>query len=377
MSRRGDNIRKRTDGRWEGRYHKERDGNGKIKYGSVYGKTYKEVKVKLDSIKQIKEERKKQSKFSCSFAYVLQLWLDNNKVHLKGATVNRYRYLIDTHITPDLGNHEINDITADVVNKFLDTKLSSGRKNGKGGLSNAYVKSMMLIIKASLKYASDEGMCLPLKSKIYKPSEEKKELCILNPSEQQKLERYLVNNINETTIGILLSLHAGLRIGEICALSWSDIDLNNRIIHVRHTVSRVEAEKKGHKTSTQLIIDTPKTKNSLREIPMSNFLFQMLQSEKQTAPSDYVVSTSKGFISPRTYEYRYHRVLDCCGINPINYHALRHTFATRCIESGVDVKSLSEFLGHSNVSITLNTYVHSSMDFKRFQIEKISNINYS
>ena len=187
MSRRGDNIRKRTDGRWEGRYHKERDSKGKIKYGSVYGKTYKEVKAKLDSLSQIKEESKKQSVVPCSFSNVLQLWLNNNKIHLKGATVIRYQYLINTHIAPELGKYNVNEITSGIVNTFLNTKLSSGRKNGKGGLSNSYVKSMMLIIKASLKYASDEGMCRPLKSQIYKVKEE------ISRQKESEIRKYGIN----------------------------------------------------------------------------------------------------------------------------------------------------------------------------------------
>lgn len=312
------------------------------------------------------------NKLPIIFSDVLDVWLNNNKIHQKGSTTSRYRYLIDTHIAPTLGFYNVREITANTVNTFLDRKLTSGRLDGEGGLSKSYVKSMMLIIKSALKYASDENWCSPLNSPIYKPSEEKKELIILDHNEQSKLESYLLSDINETTIGILLSLHAGLRIGEICALTWSDIDMRNKIIHIRHTVSRIRVSNGTNQTSTKLILDTPKTKDSKREIPISNFLFLVLQEEKRIAKSDYVVSNKKDFVSPRTYDYRFHKVLNCCNVSSINYHALRHTFATRCIEAGVDVKSLSEILGHSNVSITLNTYVHSSMDFKRNQIEKIS-----
>lgn len=375
MSRRGDNIRKRADGRWEGRYRKERDSSGRIKYASVYGKTYKEVKNKLALVIACNDSNSIRKNRAIKFSDVLEIWIENNRIRQKGATTNRYRNLIDTHITPQLGHYDVKDITSSIINTFLAQKLESGRIDGKGGLSNSYVKSMMLIIKSALKFASDEEMCSPLKSPIFKPNDEKHELSILNHDEQKKLEEHLLTDTNETKIGILLSLHAGLRIGEVCALMWKDIDFVNRIIHVRHTISRIRVSKQENGAISKLIIDSPKTRTSKRDIPLSKFLLNILQSEKTVAKSEYVVSNTANFVSPRTYEYRYHKILDYCNIRSINYHALRHTFATRCIESGVDVKTLSEILGHSNVSITLNTYVHSSMEFKRNQIEKLSTLS--
>lgn len=375
MSRRGDNIRKRTDGRWEGRYRKERDSSGKIKYGSVYGKTYKEVKNKLALVIAYRDSCLIRKSRAITFSEVLERWIKNNRIRQKGATTNRYQNLIDTHIIPELGHYDVKEITSPIINTFLAQKLESGRIDGKGGLSNSYVKSMMLIIKSALKFASDEELCTPLKSPIFKPNDEKRELRILNRDEQKKLEKYLLTNTNETKVGILLSLHAGLRIGEVCALTWNDIDFVNRIIHVRHTISRIRVAEQENGAISKLIIDSPKTKTSKRDIPLSTFLFHILKSQRKESKSEYVVSSTTNFVSPRTYEYRYHKILDHCNISSINYHALRHTFATRCIESGVDVKTLSEILGHSNVSITLNTYVHSSMEFKRNQIEKISSLS--
>ena len=139
---------------------------------------------------------------------------------------------------------------------------------------------------------------------------------------------------------------------------------------MRHTVARVKSEDSSN--TTHLIIDTPKTKASIRDIPISSALLPILIKMKEKSISPYVISDTNSFVSPRTYEYRYHRILDKCNIQSVNYHTLRHTFATRCIEAGVDVKSLSEMLGHANVGITLNTYVHSSMEMKRSQLEKLS-----
>lgn len=214
-------------------------------------------------------------------------------------------------------------------------------------------------------------MCKPLSSRIIKPKTEIRSIKILTPYEQKKLEQELIIDMDCTKLGILISLYAGLRIGEICALKWENIDLNNQVICIRSTIARVLDDSK----KSILIIDKPKTKSSTRDIPIASLLLPYLYEMNKKRSSDFVVSDRSDFISPRTYEYRYHKILKKSGLPPINYHALRHSFATRCIEVGVDVKSLSEMLGHSNVSITLNTYVHSSMDLKRSQIEKLSTLS--
>ena len=262
-----------------------------------------------------------------------------------------------------------------MINKFLIQKIQSGRLDNKGGLSPSYVRSMMLIINAAIKFAVEEQMCLPLKTPICKPVLVKRELSILSLEEQKKLESYLCIGLDCAKAGILISLHTGLRIGEVCALSWEDVDLQNHIIRVRHTVARVKNTNTESRNSTCLIIDSPKTKASIRDIPISSSLLPILLSIKKEASSQYVISKADNFVSPRTLEYQYRRLIQKSGITVVNYHALRHTFATRCIEAGVDVKSLSEILGHANVNITLNTYVHSSMELKKTQIEKLTSFS--
>ena len=198
-----------------------------------------------------------------------------------------------------------------------------------------------------------------------------KDFVVFDIDQQKIFERQLLHEMDTTKLGILISLHTGLRIGEICALTWENVDIIKKVIYVRTTIARVK-DNSCSGTKTKLIIDAPKTKSSKRDIPISSFLLPILTTMKSSAISPYVISESPTFIQPRTYEYRYHKLLDSCGLESINYHSLRHTFATRCIEAGVDVKSLSEILGHSNVSITLNTYVHSSMELKRTQLEKLT-----
>lgn len=369
MSKRGDNIHKRKDGRWEGRFPKGRKENGEIRYGSVYGKTYREVKEKLGQISVDNNNSIISKNRDICFKDVLLLWMENNKLRLKGGTINKYQNLIDTHILPELGGIHLSELTSTQINNFLSDKINSGRIDAKGGLSSSYVQSIMLVISAALNFAVKEDLCLPLKTPICKPVIQQKEIIILSLKEQKELETHLFNELDSTGTGILLSLHTGLRIGEVCALLWDDIDLLNGIIKVRHTVARVRANDCSN--ATQLIIDTPKTKASVREIPISSSLLPILKRMKEKSTSPYVTSDTNSFVNPRTYEYRYHRILEKCKIDSINYHALRHTFATRCIEVGVDVKSLSEMLGHANVGITLTTYVHSSIEMKRSQLEKL------
>lgn len=371
MPKRGENIHKRKDGRWEGRYIIGRNNLGKAIYKSVYGKSYTEVKNKLvDIIKNPKYVTCSNCK-EYNFRDVIELWMEANRVKFKGATENKYQYLIDTHIAPDLGNIKLSKMSAQIINSFINDKVSNGRIKQEGGLSASYVKSMMLIINSVLQFAVKEDMCPPMSSEIIKPRVEKQEIKILTQFEQKQLEKELTTNIDSTKLGILISLYAGLRIGEICALKWENIDFTNKVICVRSTVARVLDENK----KSISIIDKPKTKSSVRDIPISSSLLPYIIQVKRNSKSDFVISDKLDFINPRTYEYRYHKVLKSANVPPINYHALRHTFATRCVEVGVDVKSLSEMLGHANVSITLNTYVHSSMELKRNQIEKLSSLS--
>ncbi len=371
MARKGENIRKRKDGRWEGRYKSGIKPDGKSKYTSVYGKSYTEVKNKLTEIKR------GLACFNCSpyiekrFSDVLILWLKSNKIKLKGSTENKYKYMIEKHIKPQLGGRWISTVTAPIINDFLLEKKNHGRLDGKGGLAASYVKTMAIIIESAIKFAAAEGFCRPLKNQITKPLTIKKEIQILSISMQKHFEHSVMDDIDETVTGIYIALYAGLRIGEICALSWDDIDFNSQIIHVRHTVSRVEQSNSDNSKSSILIIDTPKTRTSIREIPISKSLLHILMHMKESSTSEYVISTHSGFLSPRTFDYRYKCVLRRLGMPAVNFHTFRHTFATRCIEVGMDIKSLSKILGHANVSITLNTYVHPSMDIIRGQLERL------
>lgn len=340
MLRKGEASRRRRDGHWDGRLKKER--NTKDLY----------------------------------FEEASLLWLQNNMVRYKGATYKKYRNLLDMHILPDFGKIKISKIHSTMLNEYVKRKLDTGRLDQKGGLSPSYVRSMILVIESVIQFAAEEGMCSPVKITVKKPLTNPQEPSVLDDEQERCLEQYLKVNLNGTKVGILMTLYTGLRIGEICALSWDDIDFKNRVIHIRHTVARV-LQNQDDRSISKTILDRPKTFSSMRSIPIPSFLFPILSEYKGKSNSPYVVSDKNSFMNPRTYEYRFHRILEECGIDKVNYHALRHTFATRCIKSGIDVKTLSEILGHSSVSFTLNTYVHSSMEMKRFQLEKLYALNES
>lgn len=305
------------------------------------------------------------------FEQVLTRWVQHNRVHHKGSTAAKYQFLLERHILPGLGAFPLRGLTATVINSFLKEKLDSGRVNGTGGLSASYVRTMAVIIQSALQFAQDEHLFGGLNSKIYKPALVRNDKLALTPSEQRTLEAFAVQNPDPAGTAVMLALHTGMRIGEICALSWENVDLERKMIYVRHTVTRVR-EDTGRPGKTKMVIGDPKTISSRRDIPITSVLLRFLRRLRERSAGAYVASQCRGFVSPRTMEYRYHKLLDACGVRKVNFHALRHTFATRCIEVGVDIKSLSEILGHANATITLNTYVHSSMQRKRQQLEKLA-----
>ncbi len=363
MSRRGENIHKRKDGRWEGRFICSRDIYGKAIYKSIYGKTYTEVRRKLLASRS--EPRYCRDKML--FRELVYRWLNDNKIRYKKSTLTKYTYLIETHILPELGLLKVQDITSNQLNLFLEKKHREGRIHGGGALSPSYVRSITLIINAILQYGIKEGVCTPLKTPLHKPTANKSEMKILTKEEYILLKNYCCADRSTTALGILITLHTGLRISEVCALQWQDVDMKNRVLYVKHTLSR----SKTLENKWVWEVENPKTDNAIRAVPISESLEKILQDFSKSNPEYFVLSNENTFLSPRTYEYRYHRFLKNNALPQINYHGLRHTFATRCVEAGMDVKTLSELLGHSNVGITLNFYVHSTMDRKRMEIEKL------
>lgn len=224
---------------------------------------------------------------------------------------------------------------------------------------------MAIIIKSAIDFGHKEQLPECLIFKLICLFHQKKEVNILGLDEERQLELYIKNIQSLTALGIMLSLYAGLRIGEVCALRWNNIDFKNRIITVDSTIVRI----KNENNKWIYKVGPPKTTHSKRDIPITNNLYQLLTAEFRNNKSPYIISNQESFLNIRTFEYRYHKLLKDADLYPQNFHTFRHTFATRCIESGADIKTLSEVLGHSSVSFTLNTYVHPSFQKNVFNLK--------
>ena len=372
MSRRGENIWKRKDGRWEARYIKSRTA-GRAKYGFVYGKTYTEAKRKREkAVRLLYEENETHIQGSNVFDYVLDSFLEAKRRSVKESTYANYANHINKHIRPFFCQYQTADITTEVIERFASHLVRNGRLDHHGGLSNKTAKDILVLLKLILAYA--EHLCVldnPI-SCVDLPKVEQK-TSILAAHEQASLEYHLLKNLNPCNLGILISLRLGLRIGEVCALKWENLDLAHRTIVIRSTIQRITDLDTLSEAKTKIIVGTPKSTYSERYIPIpSALLDQFYVLHKNSAPENYLLTGSTQYMEPRTFYRRYHAVLRECGLPQYTFHTLRHTFATNAAESGFDPKALSEILGHSSVKITLERYVHPTLEAKRIQMEKIT-----
>lgn len=364
MSRKGESIFYRKDGRYEGRYIKEYS-NGRAIYGYVYAKSYNECKKKRRQelinlkVNSTINTKKKAKDFNC----LVDNWLENKKSKIKESSYGRYYHLINSHIRNDIGKVKIDKLTSKVINDFLTKKLENGKLDKTGGLSKNSVYDIALIIKQVLKVNKINLDIIPISKTIGKGKS-------MYSNDKKILEERLTNIDNYDSLGIMLSLLLGLREGEICGLKWSDIDLDNKVIHISRIISRVKSF--DTKNKTKVIITTPKTENSVRTLPIPEKIYNQLSSLKlKRKDDDFILTGNKKFMDPRTYYNHYKKILNDIGSLDYTYHDLRHTFATNCNELGIDPKTLMELLGHSNISTTLNIYVHSSLENKRNFINQL------
>lgn len=369
MPRRGENIRKRKDGRWEGRYIKGYDSvKGKAKYASLYGKTYFEVKNKLNEAKfQTSIGRVYVDSKNRRFGEIVNNWFDIAKINLKPSSINKYQNLIENHILPELGHHKLKELNSDVFHAFLKKQGNTGNKKTGGALSISTLRTVSYILNSSIKYAASNNMVALFSVHLYGAGRSTPPVSCLEEKDEFALDTYLSTHLSCRNVGIMLSLYCGLRIGEVCGLQWADIDFDNRSLSVKRTVQRIRTTSGQHKT--KLWVGTPKSESSIRTIPIPDFIIPALYALSECSRTDsYILNQAAEPLDPRTLQYYFNRVTRSCGIAKINYHILRHTFATNCVTLGFDIKTLSEILGHSNVSITLNRYVHPSIHQKTIQM---------
>jgi len=299
-------------------------------------------------------------------------WLENYVMpSTKRRTYVSYGEFFDNHIDGELGNLELSEITSQKLQRFV-TKLSTqGNLKTGSGLSANSVNSILNILLSSLEAAYSSGALEEYKAiKIKRPKPKEKKIECFSVSEQKKIEKYILSSEKARLFGIIISLYTGLRIGELLALEWSDIDFSKGEIHV--TKSCYYGKDSNGKFKR--ITDSPKTNSSVRIIPLPRQLAGHLREIKRKGSSDYVVANGKSCVSVRSYQRTFSNILDKLGLCRRGFHSLRHTFATRALECGMDVKTLSEILGHKSPTVTLNRYAHSLADHKREMMNKLGKL---
>lgn len=413
MRKRGQNegtIRKRVDGRWEARAIIGRRIDGKPKFKYIYRKTRAEVASELSKVLGELAEDSYIDETKVTFVGWLKTWLETYaKPSIKLSTYTSYETYIRGHITPYFKNLKLKDLNPKILQDFFNTKLTGGRLDNKeGGLSDKTIKNLYNMIHASLKQAYLSEMIKKNICEFIKvPKVSRKEMRVLTREEQINL--ITASRNHRLGIVVILDLFTGMRLGEILALRWNDIDFNKNIISVKNTIKRVTTHNSDG-SKTEIILDTPKTDNSFRIIPLINEMkielknhLKIQNKEKQIGGTAY---NNKNFVfcneigkpyDQKTFKNYYNKILLECGLiesrpktirdkikkglkskpkpkgsSPnVTFHTLRHTFATRAIEQGMDVLVLSKILGHSDPSTTLNKYGHVLPNHKKDNMEKI------
>ena len=300
-----------------------------------------------------------------TFSQVASLWKADKRQYVKPSSYAAYLQHLNKHILPHFGDCE--RITEEEIQGFANRQLAHG-------LALKTVKDSILILKMIHRYGERMGVWPHLDFRIHYPTsaQEPKALPVLSVSQQQRLIRYLKDHFSFRNLGLLICLHSGLRIGEICGLQWKDLDVTAGVIHVRKTVSRIWICDENER-SYILSIGSPKTSASVRDIPITKSLTEIIRPlRKVVNPEFYVISNEAEPLEPRYYREYYSKVLDKLGIPPVRFHALRHSFATRCIESKCDYKTVSAILGHASISTTLDLYVHPDYTEKKKCIDRMA-----
>ncbi len=368
MSRRGENIFKRRDGRWEARYIKGHDESGKARYGFCYGRTYTEAKGKMIAMRAQSDltEARKPSRDERLFSCYCDLWLSQHRSAVKPATYAKYATILERHIKPQLGACRPAAISTEVVERFK-TELLTER-----ALSVKTTRDILMVLKMVVAFTKKQLPGAFSELEITYPREQKREMRVLSTEEQARLVSYLTTEMDLCKFGTYLALATGLRIGELCALRWKDISIRNRSITVSAAMQRLKNFDDAVQAKTVIYFGTPKSDLSARTIPLTDQATALCKQFKPDRADAFVLTGTADYMEPRVLQYRFKRYMEDCGLENVHFHTLRHTFATRCVEVGFEIKSLSEVLGHANTSITLNRYVHSSMELKRSNMSKLN-----
>lgn len=366
--RTGENIFKRKDGRWEARYRKGRSASGKILYGYCYGKTYTEAKQNVENARHnfVSTETHNTTSEQKPLRWYCASWLQMNRPRLRDSTYIKYQGFIDNHINPFLGNLLPAEIASQTISSFSKLLMETKR------LSSKTVRDILSVLNSIFRYINKHFPGLMEMVEVVYPAAVRSDIRVLTIEEQKTLTSYLLKDLDLCKFGILLALLTGIRIGELCALRWDHVLLDSKLLCVDASMQRMKNLIPGAVSKTTIVIGAPKSQSSVRTIPISDYLFAICS---KLCPSDteafVLTGTVTNYMEPRALQRRFAKYAKDCGLENVTVHTCRHTFATRCIESGFEIKSLSEIMGHANMSITMNRYVHCSMELKRKNMEKV------
>lgn len=358
--RRGENIYRRKDKRWEGRYPIGKKANGKTKYGSVYGKTLQEVRQKLYPLKlKYQTIQNTQGESAISLENWGALWLKEVCTEVKQSTYANYSYKLNRYVLSVIGQYSLNELTEEVAEELLQSLQ-------KRELKASTIHAIFRVVNQCANYAIRKKLIKenPF-SAITLPKVMKVKNQAITLQEQRRLEKAALSEKEGKGLPTLLALHAGLRIGEIAALTWQEVDFENDLLHIRATYQRTFSL--IEEQQTQLIYTDSKTQSSTRVVPMSQLLKKVLLRQKNRSTSNFIVSNKQKPIEPRLLTYRFHQLRQKANLEAVHFHQLRHTFATRCLESNGDVTSVSALMGHSSTQMTLDTYAGALME-QRIQV---------
>lgn len=357
MSRRGENIYKRKDGRWEGRYPKGRKANGQLQYGYIYGKTYRGVKEQLVVLKsEYQQICQYQGEYAGSLSQWASSWLTEDvQPKVKLSTLASYQHKFQSYILPSIGGIQLNQLTGSNIQNLIHEWQ---RKK----LSGSTIHLLIQLLRKCLAVAKQRGWLLlnPCDNLVL-PKRKPMPIKALTRDDQKKIEAVAIKD--NQGLPTLLALHTGLRIGEVAALTWNDIDLSNQTISVRHTYQRIPLASQNSKT--QLVLSEAKTDSSLRTIPFSTKVKKWLQTWKETHTSKFIFGVNDQPVEPRTLTNHFQKIVKQAGITKIRFHQLRHTFATRCMEAKSHVTAISALLGHASAKMTLDVYTDGLMEQRR------------
>ena len=378
MARCGENIYLRKDGRYEGRYIKGRKENGKIIYGYVYSKKMKECKgklleAKISQAQNIQNHQEYKIYGTGTVDDYMTYWLNVIRETVRESTYSNYVHQNKKWIAPKLGKEKLHDLKEEQVQQFINELV-------KDGLSSGSVKNIYRMLNQALKKAKDYGYIRnnPCE-KVILPENKTRKAETLSQAEQKQLEVFMKGRkrFKEIDLIVFIALYVGLRIGEICALTWDDIDFKQNTISISKTRQRIQrVNPQEGESRTYVKTGSAKSGSSQRVIPVPLFLMKMLREYKGSTASETNVFTYKNkALEPRIVQYQFNSLLKEAGIKQINFHALRHTFATCCMIENVDIKTISELLGHSSAKITLDLYAHSRFEQKQMVMKKLQKLH--